>query len=266
MAASVKSGFSTNSSAYTSTCGPKPKDALVKVWKFCRRLFYVRQMDFKYAIWQILRLMINPQKLYQNFQYRKMTKGQFARDDPAFLVLLAGTFILSTLIFGIMVSLPVLDMLYVMLWMVCIDCIGFGMLTATVFWYFGNKFLLNHPRTKGNELEWGFCFDVHLNSFYPFLVVVHLLQLPFLPFIVGKTSFVPVLFGNAFWLLAFGYYWYITFLGYNIQPQLQKSHIYLAPLVVVAIFYLISILIGWNWTNGMVMFYEHRIGHIRTPT
>ena len=31
MAASVKSGFSTNSSAYTSTCGPKPKDALVKV-------------------------------------------------------------------------------------------------------------------------------------------------------------------------------------------------------------------------------------------
>ena len=85
---------------------------------------------------------------FNGFIFRKITKGQFARDDPAFLVLLAGTFIISTLIFGLMVSLPFLDMLYVMLWMVCIDCIGFGMLTATIFWYCGNKFLLNHPRTK----------------------------------------------------------------------------------------------------------------------
>ena len=86
MAASVKSGFSNSSSAYVSRCGPKPKDALVKVgllgkffvridkkfqvWKFCRRLLYIRQMDFQYALWQAHKLLINPQKLYQNFQYR----------------------------------------------------------------------------------------------------------------------------------------------------------------------------------------------------
>merc|ERR1712050_284791 len=163
-----------------------------------------------------------------------------------------------------MVSLPVLDMLYVLLWMVCIDCIAMGMLVATFFWFFGNKLLLIHPRTPGNELEWGFCFDVHLNSFYPFLVVLHGLQLPFLWIIVGNRSVLSVMFGNAFWVLAFGYYWYITFLGYNIQPQLQKSSVYLLPLIFVGFCYLVSLLLRWNWTNGMVMFYEHRIGHVRS--
>lgn len=265
MPSSVKSGFSNTSSAYSvSGCGPKPKDALLKVWKFCRRLLYIRQMDFQYALWQAHKLILNPQKLYQNFQYRKTTKGQFARDDPAFLVLLAATFAVLTLSFGIMVSLPLIDMLYVLLWMVGIDCIATGMLIATFFWFLGNRFLLSHPRTKGNELEWGFCFDVHLNSFYPFLVVLHGAQLPFLWLIVDNRTLFSVMFGNAFWVLAFGYYWYITFLGYNIQPQLQKSTIYLMPLILIGIFYILSLLLKWNWTNGMVMFYEHRIGHVRT--
>lgn len=220
-------------------------------------------MDFQYALWQAHKLLINPQKLYQNFQYRKTTKGQFARDDPAFLVLLAATFSILTLSFGLMVSLPLLDMLYVLLWMVCIDCIVMGMVVATIFWLLGNRYLLHHPRSAGNELEWGFCFDVHLNSFYPFLVILHGAQLPFLWLIVDSRAFTAVLFGNAFWVVAFAYYWYITFLGYNIQPQLQKSSIYLLPLVPLCLFYLISLALQWNWTNGMVMFYEHRIGHVR---
>ena len=114
-----------------------------------------------------------------------------------------------------MVSLPIIDMLYVLLWMVGIDCIGSGMVIATFFWFFGNRFLLTHPRTAGNELEWGFCFDVHLNSFYPFLVVLHGAQLPFLWLIVDSRTLFSVMFGNAFWVIAFTYYFYITFLGYK---------------------------------------------------
>ena len=70
-------------------------------------------MDFEFAIWQMLYLFYKPQNVYRNFQYRKVkkynlekktflisliqeTKAQFARDDPAFLVLLAALLIIST--------------------------------------------------------------------------------------------------------------------------------------------------------------------------
>ena len=79
-------------------------------------------MDFEFAIWQMLYLFYKPQNVYRNFQYRKVefennirqrqsrikstlsksifqeTKAQFARDDPAFLVLLAALLLVSTVI------------------------------------------------------------------------------------------------------------------------------------------------------------------------
>lgn len=82
--------------------------ATTKSYKYLRRLFKFDQMDFEFALWQMLYLFISPQKVYQNSKYRKRnfipfpcpllesdsqyllleTKLQFARDDPAFLVLL----------------------------------------------------------------------------------------------------------------------------------------------------------------------------------
>lgn len=82
--------------------------ATTKTSKYLRRLVKFRQMDFEYAFWQMLYLFVAPQKVYRNFGYRKgltrlisswwfivkpshrlpETKSQFARDDPAFLVLL----------------------------------------------------------------------------------------------------------------------------------------------------------------------------------
>ena len=83
--------------------------------------------------------------------FRKTTKGQFARDDPAFLVLLALTFSILTVSFGVMNGLPILNMLYILLWMVCVDCLATGMLIASFFWAVGNKFLSAHPRSKVNN-------------------------------------------------------------------------------------------------------------------
>lgn len=78
--------------------------AAAKRYKYLRRLLKFRQMDFEFAIWQIIHLFIAPQKVFRAFQYRKRknqrkycfilndvlleTKNQWARDDPAFLVLL----------------------------------------------------------------------------------------------------------------------------------------------------------------------------------
>lgn len=60
-----------------------------KRYKYLRRLLHFRHMDFEFAVWQMLYLFTSPQKVYRNFQYRKQTKDQWARDDPAFLVLLS---------------------------------------------------------------------------------------------------------------------------------------------------------------------------------
>ena len=46
-------------------------------------------MDFEFAMWQAVYLLVNPQQVYRNFAYRKQTKNQYARDDPAFLVLIS---------------------------------------------------------------------------------------------------------------------------------------------------------------------------------
>ena len=54
----------------------------------------------------------------------------------------------------------------------------------------------------------------------------------------------------------------INVLFSSIQPQLQKSSIYLAPLVVVALFFVVSLIIKFNWTIAMVHFYRIRIGHV----
>lgn len=80
--------------------------AATKRYKYLRRMLKFDQMDFEFAAWQMLYLFIAPQKVYKNFHYRKRksfilqcshtkliwlseTKSQFARDDPAFLVLFA---------------------------------------------------------------------------------------------------------------------------------------------------------------------------------
>lgn len=60
-----------------------------KRYKYLRRIVHFRHMDFEFALWQMLYLFTSPQKVYRNFQYRKQTKDQWARDDPAFLVILS---------------------------------------------------------------------------------------------------------------------------------------------------------------------------------
>lgn len=42
-----------------------------------------------------------------------------------------------------------------------------------------NKYLLKQP-SSNFDVEWGYAFDVHLNAFYPLLVILHFLQLFFI--------------------------------------------------------------------------------------
>ena len=33
---------------------------------------------------------------------------------------------------------------------------------------------------RGQDVEWGYAFDIHLNAFFPLLMILHFFQLPFL--------------------------------------------------------------------------------------
>ena len=72
--------------------------ASAKRSKFLKRLFKFHHMDFQFAFWQMFYLFVAPQRVFRDFKYRKQTKNQFARDDPAFLVLLSAV-LLSKFLF-----------------------------------------------------------------------------------------------------------------------------------------------------------------------
>ena len=65
------------------------------------------------------------------------------------------------------------------IWVVFVDCIGVGLLIASLYWYISNRFLLRNPKSN-LDVEWAYCFDVHLNAFFPLLVILHVFQLPFI--------------------------------------------------------------------------------------
>ena len=48
-----------------------------------------RQMDVEYTLWQMANLLTSPKAVYRQTSYRKQTKNQWARDDPAFIVILS---------------------------------------------------------------------------------------------------------------------------------------------------------------------------------
>ncbi|GJQ68150.1 hypothetical protein Trydic_g10725 [Trypoxylus dichotomus] len=179
-------------------------------------------MDFEFAIWQLVYLFIAPQKVYRNFQYRKQTKSQFARDDPAFLVLLSFWLLFTSIGFAIVLDLTFFRFIIFLLYVIFVDCIGAGLLIATIFWYISNKYF---RRGTDQDVEWAYTFDVHLNAFFPPLTILHFCLLFFYTGLIGDHSKFLIL-GNTFWLIAACYYIYITFLGYSSLRFLQHTQVF----------------------------------------
>jgi len=215
-------------------------------------------MDFEFALWQMIYLFIAPQKVYRNFHYRKHSKAQFARDDPAFLVLLSLWLCGSSVVFAFFLDLSVANFFKFLLYTIFIDCLLVGSAIATVMWFIANRFLMK-PTVRGEDVEWGYAFDVHLNAYFPSLVILHVVQLFFYHVLIIHTWFVSTLVGNTFWLISVGYYIYINFLGYSSLPILHKTRSLLYPLSVLFLVYIISLITNWNVTNTLINFYHARV-------
>jgi len=215
-------------------------------------------MDFEFAFWQMTYLFLNPQIVYRNFQHRKETKSQFARDDPAFLVLLSSCLLISSIGFAIVLDLSFGSFLMLLLYFVFVDCIGSGLIVATVLWYATNKYLIKNS-CRDQDVEWAYAFDVHLNAFTPLLVISHIVQLLFFNLFIKGSGFLPMLFGNSIWMIAVGYYFYITFLGYKNLKILKSTQIFLFPFVAIFLLFLISLIMGLNLSEFAMDYYHYRV-------
>lgn len=102
------------------------------------------------------------------------------------------------------------------LYVVFVDCVLTGIIVATVIWIVANKYLRKSQLDA--DVEWGYAFDVHLNAFFPPLMLLHFVLI-ILHGLVWDPSvrwqFHSYFLGNSLWLIAIAYYIYITFLGYN---------------------------------------------------
>ena len=196
--------------------------ALQRRFVYVKRIFKFRHMDFEFAIWQMVYLFCAPKKVYRNFSYHQETKRQWARDDPAFLVLLSFWLFLSSIVFAVALQLSFVGFIKLLFWVIFVDCIGVGLLVASILTLFVNKYLRYPGGEKHKEkVEFGYAFDVHLNAFFPLLLLLHIVQLMY--FLFDPVSFVARLFGNSIWLIALLYYFYISFLGYSCLPFLRGT-------------------------------------------
>ncbi|KAH9642585.1 hypothetical protein HF086_011178 [Spodoptera exigua] len=224
---------------------PTTASAAVKRYKYIRRLFKFNQMDFEFAAWQMVYLFVSPQKVFRNFNYRK----------------------LSSICLGLAMGLTTGKVALFVLFVVFVDFIGAGILVSTFFWYVSNTYLRRDP--DGPDVEWGYAFDVHINAFFPPLSLLHFFQIVFFENILFRDGFLSCLVSNTFWLASIIYYLYITFLGYSNYgkvvdsdlPMLQNARVFLLPLPILFLTYLATLAMGWNLSEMLVYFYMMRVLH-----
>ncbi|RIB05493.1 UNC-50-like protein [Gigaspora rosea] len=222
---------------------------------FLRRLFRFPQMDFEFALWQMLYLCIAPRRVYRNIYYHKQTKNQWARDDPAFVVILSFLLGASAIAWGIVNGHGIVGILKMILFMVFIDFVVVGLVISTICWAFANRFL-SHRRTVHaveQTVEWAYAFDVHCNAFFPLYLILYVAQF-FLMRVLTKQIWVCLFLGNSMYLIAVCYYCYITFLGYNALPFLLHAEMFLYPIILFLIIYFVS-LFGFNISAIVLQLY-----------
>ena len=86
-------------------------------------------------------------------------------------------FVVSSLGFTIALHLGFFGFWKFLCWVVFIDCIGIGLCIASVMWIISNNFFLNKRHETSFPVEWAYAFDVHLNALFPFLIILHGIQL-----------------------------------------------------------------------------------------
>ncbi len=156
----------TSSSGYRNAgIGIRSRGGMDRFPDFMRRLLDFRQMDFEAALdcYKAL-LSADPKRAYISFYYRKQTKNQWARDDPAFVVLQAGLVAFGSLMYAIAFRNPNLwGYLWSIVYGMIVDWLLMGFLIASALCSLTNNYLKQyHSHTVEQSVEWPYAFDVRI--------------------------------------------------------------------------------------------------------
>lgn len=219
-----------------------------------RRVVRFQQLDFELAAWQLTYLCISPRRVYRNVYFHKQTKNTWARDDPAMIILISAFLCVAAVAWSVTYSLGPLQWLRLAAVMVLRDYLGVGVVVATLLWLAAPLLslapTLHHADSR---LEWAYAFDVHSNAFFPFALVLYLLQAVLAP-ILTHDRWLAMWLGNTLYLVALSQYVYVTYLGMNALPFLVRSEVLLAPLLPLFVGYVVSLL-GFNVAKSVLDVY-----------
>eukprot|EP01031_Cornospumella_fuschlensis_P030201 gene30201-36481_t len=224
---------------------PGPLDG--KFPDYIRRLTDIRQMDFEASFEQLFTLIsTEPHNVYTSFYYRKQTKNQWARDDPAFIVIQASFVAVCAIERFRSNMITFWGYLWTVVYSVLVDWLFVGMAIASTCCHIANKYLKNyqpHTHSVEQEVEWMYAFDVHTNAFFCSFLVTYVLQYFLLPLLLSKSVFSCIL-ANSLYAVATVWYAYITHLGYRALPFLSNTQIFLwYPAVCVSLLYIFGVIV-----------------------
>ncbi|KAF9093426.1 Protein unc-50 [Mortierella sp. AM989] len=183
---------------------------------------------------------------YRNIHYHKQTKNQWARDDPAFMVILSGLLGFSAIAWGLVYGHGMMGILKMVLYMVFVDFVVIGVVVATVCWTIANRLLARASvYSTDQSVEWQYAFDIHCNAFMPVIMILYIIQMVFMGILV-KDFWICTVLGNTLYMAAVVYYCYITFLGYNALPFVKHPEMFLYPITIFLIIFVITLILGIN--------------------
>ncbi|RCK63504.1 Protein GMH1 [Candida viswanathii] len=271
-------GWSSTSSSAPSSIASR----LNNIKTMIKRLFKPKTLDFETAIWEIFHLIINPRKMYRSHYFYKQqqlqqdmfSRNSYSRDDPSFLILLTGFLSISAIAWGVAYLPGVLDIFKLIVYMVLVDFYLTGIVIATVTWLFMNRLFndgIQFSKYNVNYVSWGFCFDIHCNSFLIIWCLLYVVQFILLPVIRIKGSVIALVIGNLLYFGSIGYYFVVSFYGFNSLPFIsanfggsnsltgKRSPARTLQLVVIAgvlpllaVGWLITLVFGFNVADSMV--------------
>jgi hypothetical protein len=218
---------------------------------YFRRFIHFSQMDFEYASATVAYLLVSPSKVNKLTQWHHEIKGTWARDDPAFVLILSGFIAIDFVAYGLALSATgILDVIRHIILGVVFFILS-GVFCALITSQIANRYLLaKHPHSSIKSVEILYAFDVHCNAFLPMFMFFGVLQYLLLPILVSTSAGSAVL-SNSIFLMGCICYTYVTFLGFLHLPFLNRDKVsmLLSPCFPLFVLWILASVGGWNATR-----------------
>merc|ERR1719327_2012232 len=110
----------------------------------------------------MIKLVSEPKLVTIYTKNRKQRRNRWARDDPAFVVILVIFMIVSSTAYSVAFGSSFSQWVWGVLKSVLIDFLAVGFVFCTINWFFSNYYLrVQKLHTVEQKTEWLYSFDVH---------------------------------------------------------------------------------------------------------